>query len=457
MIGTTPGVATHLIDEDRAASAARFALELPEVDGIEVLVLASNTGVTRFARSEIIQNIERRELRAYVRAVIGNKTATATTNQLDEDNLRRAAARAREAAANSRDDEAWPGLATPNDNGRPRPLWRWDEPTAGASPSERSDAVEQVLAIAGENAAGVHETSSHAYGVFTSTGVRCFDAHTRSVLTCLVQSGGTTGWGEDASFRRGDIDAEAVARRAVAKAGATGASEIDPGIYEVVLEASAVAEMLDYLAYIGFGAKQVIEGESFLASRAGRDVAAPIVTVADDPTHAQSIGISFDFEGVAKRRVAVIDKGMATAPVTDRRTARLLGLPVTGHASGSTEYGPMAANVVMEAGGESSDDLIGAVDEGLLVTRFHYVNVLDRPSTLLTGMTRDGTFRIRGGEVAEPVRNLRFTQRVLGALEATSGIGRHTRSFAPDWGSFGSTVAPALRVGGFRFTSTTSH
>ena len=457
MTETIPRVARHLIDEDQAASAARFALELPKVDGVEVVILASNTGVTRFARSEIVQNIERRELRAYVRVVIGNRVATATTNQLGADSLRGAAARAREAAAASRDDEAWPGLATPADSGRPRPLWLWDEATAGAPPSERARAVEDVLAIAGTNAAGVHETSSHAYGIFTSTGVRCFDAHTRAVLTCLVQTDGTTGWGEDASFRRGDLDAEVIARRAVTKAAASGASEVDPGIYEVVLEPPAVAEMLDYLAYVGFGAKQVIEGESFLATRAGRGVAAASVTVADDPAHPNSIGIGFDFEGVAKRRVAVIDKGTATGPVTDRRTAKLLRLPVTGHASGSTESGPIAANVVMEGGAESADELVGGVEDGLLVTRFHYVNVLDRPSTLLTGMTRDGTFRIRGGEVAEPVRNLRFTQSVLEALEATSGIGNEIRSFAPDWGSFGSTAAPGLRVGGFRFTSTTSH
>ena len=457
MSETLPRVATHLIDEDQAASAARVALDLADVDGVEVLVLASNTGVTRFAHSEIIQNIERRELRAYVRAVIGNKVATATTNQLDPDSLRRAATRARAAALASRDDDAWPGLAAPDENGRPRPLWRWDEATAGASPSERAGTVEDVLAIAGANAAGVHETSSHAYGVFNSSGVRCFDAHTRSVLTCLVQSNGTSGWGEEATFCRGDIDAEAVARQAVAKAVPGRASDVGPGVYEVVLEPSAVAEMLDYLAYVGFGAKQVIEGESFLASSAGRDVAARSVTVADDPAHPRSIGIGFDFEGVAKRRAAVIENGTATAPVTDRRTAKLLGLPLTGHASGSTEYGPIAANVVMEAGRESGDDLVAGVDDGLLVTRFHYVNVLDRPSTLLTGMTRDGTFRIRRGELAEPVRNLRFTQSVLGALEATRGIGSEIRSFAPDWGSFGSTAAPALRVGAFRFTSTTSH
>ena len=454
----TSSRAQGLIDEDEVATACRAALELPPADGVEVLVLASNTGLTRYARSEIIQNIERRELRAYVRAIIGTKNATATTNQLDEKSLKEAARRALEAASASRPDEEWPGLPTPSEVGKTTPLWRWDEDTATASPDDRSNVVEQVLGIAGENAAGFYETSAHAYGIFSSTGIRCFDAHTRSVLTCLADRGGGTGWSQGSAVRRQDIDAEAVAARALHKASASApASEAEPGLYEVVLEPAAVADLLDYLSYVGFGAKQVIEGESFLASRTGQVVAAPNVTVADDAAHPASIGIGFDFEGVPKQRVAVIDEGVATGPVTDRRTARMMGLPVTGHASGSNEYGPIAANVVMAPGEASTEELVAGVDRGLLVTRFHYVNVLDRPTSLLTGMTRDGTFRIDKGEIREPVHNLRFSQSVLEALQNVEAVGRELHSFAPEWGSFGSTVTPALRIGAFRFSSTTSH
>ena len=452
------GATLGLIDEATAASAAEGILEAPGADGIEVVMMASSTGVTRYARSEIIQNIARREVRAYVRAVVGNQTATATTNQLDKESLNRAASKAVEAARASRPDEQWPGLASPAETGRPQPLRRWDETTASATPGDRAAAIENVLAVAGDNAAGVYETSAHAYGVFSSTGVRCFDAHTRSVVTCLVDRGGATGWGEDASHERGAINVEGVARRALAKANAGRAlTDVPPDVYEVVLEPSAVATMLDYLSFVGLGAKQVIEGESFLATRTGERVADPRVTIADDAAHPYSIGIGFDFEGVAKRRVAVIDKGVATGPVTDRRTAKILKRPVTGHSSGSNEFGPYAANVVMEGGDSSAESLVAGVENGLAITRFHYVNVLDRPATLLTGMTRDGTFRIKDGEVGEPVHNLRFTQNVLEALDSVKAIGRDLYTFAPEWGSFGSTVAPALRVGAFRFTSSTSH
>ena len=215
--------------------------------------------------------------------------------------------------------------------------------------------------------------------------------------------------------------------------------------------------LLDYLSYVGFGAKQVLDGESFLATCAGKEVAAPSVTIADDAWHPRSVGIGFDFEGVPRKRVAVVEDGLARGPVTDLRTAPQVGTEASGHNSGSNEFGPYASNVVLEVGDQTYEDLVGGVRDGLLVTRFHYVNVLDRPSTLLTGMTRDGTFRIRDGTIAEPVRNLRFSQSVLEALASVTGVGRDLSAFAPDFSSFGSTVAPAVRMGSFRFSSGTSH
>jgi predicted Zn-dependent protease len=447
------------IAHEAARRAAGYALAQPGADCVEVVIAASRTGLTRYARSEIIQNTARDETRAYVRVVSGDKLATATTNQLDSEHMSAAAARALEASRASRPDADWPGPAAPGEVGRATPLFRWHEPTAASSARERAEAVAGILrTTSGHDAAGIYETSAHAYSVFSSTGIDCYDAHTRCVVTCLVDTGRGTGWGEASSHASDDVDVEAAARRAVTKAEAGAPSaDVRPGAYEVVLEPAAVATLLEYLSYMGFGAKQVIEGESFLASRSGQEVAARAITVADDVAHPASVGIAFDFEGVPKKRVAVIDRGTATGPVTDLRTARKLGTASSGHFSGSNEFGPYASNLVMEAGDADTEELVGAVSTGLLVTRFHYVNVLDRPATLLTGMTRDGTYRIRGGEQAEPVRNLRFTQSVLDALASTEDVGRELTAFAPEFGSFGSTAAPGARLGEFNFTSTTSH
>ena len=447
------------VDGDEAREVATAVLDLPGADGVEVVVSGSTIGLTRYALSEIIQNTVRSDIRASVRVVVGDRTGSASTTRLTPEHVRSAADRALEAAQASPSDPDFPGLPIPEVAGRAEGVFRWDAATAARSPQERAVRVKEILAATGaDNAAGIFETSSHSFAIHSSTGIDCFDAYTRCVTTCLVDNGDSTGWGDASSHSFDAVDAEAVARRAAEKAErGRGARDAEPGTYEVVLEAPAVATMLEYLSYVGMGAKQMLEGESFLSAKAGTTVAAPAVTLTDDVEHPDSVGIGFDLEGVPKKRVAVIENGVARGPVTDLRTARQLGVEPSGHYSGSNEYGPYASNVVLEPGDRSLEDLIAGIERGFLVTRFHYVNVLDRPATLLTGMTRDGTFRISGGEIAEPVHNFRFAQSVLDALASTKGIGSRVHAFAPDYGSFGSTVAPALHVGEFTFASGTSH
>ncbi|CAN5514200.1 TldD/PmbA family protein [soil metagenome] len=447
------------VEHEAARRAAESVLDFPGADDVEVTIMGSRTGVTRFALSEIIQNTVRNEVRAYVRVVTGQQVATTVTTQLDADHMKRAASSALDAARQSRSDKEWPGLPSPDVVGRAEGCWRYDDATAAATPEERARQVIRLLnAAEADNTAGVFETSAHSFSVLSSAGMDCADAHTRCVTTCLVDTGDATGWGDDSSHRLDRVDAEAAARRALDKARrGTGASDAPAGRYQVVLEPAAVATMLEYLSYCGMGAKQFIDGESFLVGKIGKHLAAPGITLADDVWHENSVGIGFDFEGVPKKRVAVIHQGIAAGPVTDWRTSRKLKTEPTGHYSGSTEFGPYASHLVLDRGSDSLDSLISGVDDGLLVTRFHYVNVLDRPTTLLTGMTRDGTFRITKGEVGGAVRNFRFAHSVLDALTSTSGVGGDLVAFAPDYGSFGCTVAPALRVDDFNFASTTSH
>ncbi len=450
---------TAPLTHDTARRAAQSVLGYPGADGVEVLLSASTDGLTRYANSEIIQNTVRNDVRAIVRVIVGDRSAASATTQLDPSNLEQAAARALEAAKASVPDEDAIGLPTPDEVGRAEPVNRWDDATAAATPADRARAVNEILTMAGDGrAAGIYQTGAHFFGLFNSEGIDCFDTYSRVNTTCLIDVGDSTGWGEASSHAIDKVDVAAAAQRARAKADAgRGATDAEPGTYEVVLEAPATASLVEYLGYMGFGAKSMIEGESFFSSRKGEEVAAPSVTVADDVFHPDSVGIGFDFEGVPKQRVAVIDHGAATMPVTDRKSAAKLGVSSTGHNSGSNEFGPHGFNLVLEAGELSLEELIADVADGFLVTRFHYVNILDRPATDLTGMTRDGTFRIRNGEIAGAVHNFRFAQSALDALASVTGIGRDLAAIAPDYSSFGSTVAPAIRVGKFHFASVTSH
>jgi predicted Zn-dependent protease len=445
---------------DRAAAreAAAAILDLKGADGVEVVFTGSTIGLTRYANSQIISNTVQETIRAHVRTAVDRRVAAASTNQLDPSSLALAAERALEAARSSPEDADFPGLPAPGEVGRADPVMRFDEATAESSPTDRAAAIAKILGITGgHRAAGIFETSSHAFGVISSTGIDCYDCFSRCIASCLTDTGESTGYKEASSHSRTDVDVEAVAEGAVDKAKVSrNAVDAPPGRYGVVLEPHAVAILLEYLSYTGFGAKQVLDGESFLSTRTDDMVASRAVTIADDVSHELSVGIGFDFEGVPRKRVAVIDAGRATGPVTDLRTAKKMRVAVSGHNSGSNEFGPYASNVVMDGGDASLEELVAGVDDGLYVTRFHYVNVLDRPRTLLTGMTRDGTWRIRHGELAEPVHNLRFADSVLDVLSSAERAGRDLEAFGPDYGSFGSQVAPALSAS-LTFSSATSH
>jgi predicted Zn-dependent protease len=67
---------------------------------------------------------------------------------------------------------------------------------------------------------------------------------------------------------------------------------------------------------------------------------------------------------------------------------------------------------VLPGDAESVEELAELVGDGLYITRLHYLGVVHPREGIITGMTRDGTFRIRDGKIAEPLVNLRFTVAV---------------------------------------------
>jgi predicted Zn-dependent protease len=127
----------------------------------------------------------------------------------------------------------------------------------------------------------------------------------------------------------------------------------------------------------------------------------------------------------------------------------------TGHAlPAPNPYGPFPTNMLMSAGGSSREELLGGLERGLLVTRFHYTNPVHPKLAIVTGMTRDGTFLVEGGRIVGPVRNLRYTQSYLEALAGTEAVAAERRTLR---GFLGAVVVPAIRVASWTFTGATEH
>ncbi|MGH3665189.1 MAG: metallopeptidase TldD-related protein, partial [Egibacteraceae bacterium] len=220
-------------------------------------------------------------------------------------------------------------------------------------------------------------------------------------------------------------------------------------------EPPAVATLAQYLSYVCFGGKAYVEGRSYAAGRLGEQAAAETVSIVDDARAPDVVGWPFDYEGTPTTAVDLIRDGRLAGVVHDRASARAAGTTSTGHAlPAPSTLGALPLTPRFVPGEGSIENLVAGLERGLLVTRFHYTNVVNPKETSLTGMTRDGTFLVTDGRVTRAVRNLRFTQSALGALAACEAVSGET-----GWGNElfgGGGRQPALRLASFAFTGTTS-
>ena len=116
-------------------------------------------------------------------------------------------------------------------------------------------------------------------------------------------------------------------------------------------------------------------------------------------------------------------------------------------------FGPIPINLFMAAGDATKEEMLASTERGIWVTRFHYTNILHPVKSILTGMTRDGTFLIENGKITKPLVNLRFTQSVLEAFGNVSMLGASVKLVKDEWNSIGHCV-PAAKIDGFHFTGT---
>ncbi|HEX2031899.1 MAG TPA: TldD/PmbA family protein [Actinomycetota bacterium] len=437
---------------------ADAALGTPGADAVEVLLIHQWGGLTRFANSAIHQSTFREDTGLRVRAVTGGRIGVSATNDLTKDGAASAVASALELARMAPPDPLFPGLAPPAP-ADPGPA-SFDEETAGASPAGRADGVAELVGRVGQgfHAAGAFETTAMEVALANTEGQFCYAPMTQAQVSTVVSGpDGGTGFAEVTSRRSADIDPAAVGQRAFGKArDSRDPRDLDAGRYEVVLEPAAVATIVAFLGYLGFGGRAIAEGRSCFSGRIGERLLSERVTIYDDARSPLTIGLPFDFEGTPKRRVDLVEGGVVRGGVHDRRSARQAATESTGHAlPPPNPEGSFPLNMFLEPGDASIDDMVAATGRGLLVTRFHYSNVVHPREAIITGMTRDGTWLVEDGEVKHPVKNFRFTQSLLEALRGVDLVGRETELAGEFF--FAASRVPALKLASFQFTGKSDH
>ena len=446
-----------MVGETHLAEIAHNVLERSQADQTEVFVTANDTSLTRFAANTIHQNVSETNVSVRVRSIVGRRTGVASTNELDAEALQRTVEAAQIAATFQEENSEFRSLPGPTEI---RPVNAYVKRTAEFAPIERARGAETILAAsraAGLQAAGAFSVEEQILYVANSLGVDACHRGTVANLLTVIMGKNSSGYASASSIDVAKIDPQEVGRRAVDKAlHSANPTDIEPGEYTVILEEEAVADMIFYLGYLGMGALSLQEGRSFLCGRLGEPVVGKNITIWDDGSDPRGLPIPFDFEGVAKKRVMLIEDGIAKGVVYDSATAgREEGQSSTGHSlPAPNTAGPIPINLFMAPGDQTKEELLASTKRGIWVTRFHYTNPVHPVKAILTGMTRDGTFLIENGRITRPLKNLRFTQSILDALCDVQGMTSSLKMVKDEWNSI-ATCVPSIKVGSFRFTGTT--
>jgi len=424
-----------------------------DADETELLIGGGAYQLTRFANNTIHQNVAEEGYVLSVRTVYGGRTARATTNKFDPESLRRVVA---ESGSLARQQPPDPELLPAPAPQQYRPVARYFEATGAATPEDRARAVLKAIQVAeknGQTAAGTFSTGSGLQALFNSRGVAAYYQETTSEFSVTMMAPTSSGWAKRTSPDVREIDAEALATRAARIASTSrDPKELAPGKYVAILEPAAVLDLVGFMFW-DFSGQAVRDKRSFLTGRLGEKLFGGNINISDDAYHPLQFGPPFDGEGVTRKKVTLVEKGVIKGLTYSRKTAKALGVEPTGHGFPlPNEWGEAPTNIVFAGNHSSVEDMIRSTKRGVLVTRLWYIREVDPYRKILTGMTRDGTFYVENGKVQHGIRNFRFNESLIDLLSCAEMIGRPERASGEEAPPM---VVPPLKVSSFHFTEVT--
>ena len=423
------------------------------VHDVEAIVAGSSNALTRFANNTIHQNVSERTVSVSVRVAIDGKTARASTNRLDPGGIREVV---EQAIAITRLTEPDPDLLPMADRIAGEMVDRFDEDTAFVAPQDRAEAVAHAIRhveAAGQTAAGIYSTGVTTFSLLNSRGIFSSYTETMARFSITAIDADSSGWAKASAYRAHDLDPEELARQASHKAFASRSPrELPPGRYTVVLEPAAVLDLAGQM-FGDFSATAIRDGRSFLKDRIGKKLFGSNITIQDDVRHPLQTGAAFDGEGVPRKRLILVDRGVVREIAYCRQAAAAESVGPTGHGFPlPNEVGEAPMNIVFAGGDMSVDRMVESTDRGILVTRLWYIREVDPYEKILTGMTRDGTFLVDQGKVQHGLRNFRFNQSLIEMLNNVEAMGHAVRASGEE--AF-DMVVPAMKIRGFNFTEVT--
>jgi PmbA protein len=417
-----------MLGKEKSYEVMEKALSYSKSDQMELVLMGHDHFLTRYANSEIHQNTDEEDSILYIKSVIGKRIGTSSVNHFENDAIKNAVGQAEESASRQIELEDFSGLPEPQDIPG---IKAYFPRTAEISPEEKALIIQDMIGRAhGErmSLSGAFYTGESELAVMNTNGIKNYFDETRVNLAVVASGEDTTGY---ASFSDRNVDTVDHVRLIEEALESTktynNIKTLEPGEYPLILEEYAVADMLEHLESLAFSSQSVEEKTSFVDGCRGVQLFPEEVGVYDDSLNPASLLMPFDYEGVAKRRVDFIKKGVVTGEVTyNKYQAGKHSVQPTGHGLPpfATPSATSAMHISMEPGGYSSDELMKKMGTGLYIKRFHYLTAIHPLKTIISGMTRDGVFWVENGEKVARVTNMRFTQSIIKMLANVRAIAK---------------------------------
>ncbi|MBS7647884.1 MAG: TldD/PmbA family protein [Candidatus Bathyarchaeia archaeon] len=438
-----------------------------DVSQAQAVAFMVDNSLTRFANSQIHQNIAQKSGGIAIKVVLRDKRiSTVQANTLEEESVKAVVEQAVKIARASSSNKDFQSL--PESEPWKPMRGAFDRQTAECTPDFRAEMVVEAVETAHSKSpkvaavAGYLSTGSLGYAVANSLGISAWAQLSLAYMktTVIARNGESEGFGAAQQYSRKvkELKPAALAGDAADKAvRSLHPVKIEPGEYEVVLSPLAVAVILEYMGYVGFSARYYQDGESFVKFFANQQVFDRKLNVVDDARNPKTLyAVPVDGEGVPKKPLDLIINGVVSEKSIcyNSFTAGKEGKKSTGHALPPLGdfYGemPLPYNMIMKPGDTTLEEAIAETKHGIFVNTFHYVNPVEPTKLVLTGLTRDGTFLIENGEITKPIVNMRFTDSMLSALKEIPMIGKELLTLE-------TTTVPMVKLKKLRFVGVSAY
>lgn len=412
-------------------------LEIPHQGELQIVVNGVHRLGTRFNDCAVSQNVLKQQMTLSLTARLGQKKSSVSINTLDdEDMLKRRIEQVFATCKHMPDDEeVMPAMGKVLET-KEYAFSAESEAMEIETIGEWAAAACQQGAAAGIDLAGLLSLGKRFCAYGDSAGGFAYERYHRSDYHVTASGNNGSGWAEDqgVSVKQGDV--MLATKRAIDKC----VKAQDPEVFEprpctVILEPQAVGDLMSMAFWYGFDQRSTDEGRSAFSNY---DETLGKLSFYSDPACKLFPTISFSADGQALAKNTWLDKGRLQQLQTSRYWASKNNLAVK----------PSPHNIILSGDGASLDELIQGTGDGILVTRFWYIRSTDAKTLGFTGMTRDGTYRIKNGEVTHPVVDMRWNESVLRVLKNVMASGKPVAT-----GEFISMAMPALKVEDFRFSS----